>query len=206
MVFTYTNIIDRLLRGVRRRVPEFCSMRAGESALDVCCATGAQALCYARHGLAAAGIDNDREMIRCASRSPRGRPSLDTSFHVADARYLPFTDGCFDHVSVSLALHEKDPATRHGLLSEMKRVAREQGSLVFIDFTAPLPGNAFSYAIEVVDFFAGAEHFQWSREFRSCGGLERLLDEHGLREEKREYRLRGNLAIVLTRNPVNGTG
>jgi hypothetical protein len=56
MVFTYSNIIDRILRGVRSRVPDFCSMRVGESVLDICCATGSQVLCYARHGLAAAGI------------------------------------------------------------------------------------------------------------------------------------------------------
>ena len=163
-------------------------------------------LCYARHGLAAAGIDNDRRMIEYATRRRCSGDSNHTSFQLADAQHLPFTNCCFDHVSVSLALHEKDPATRHGLLSEMKRVTREQGSLVFIDFTAPLPGNAFSYMIEIVEFFAGAEHYQWSREFRSCGGLEALLDEHGLREEKREYRLHGNLALVLTRNPVNGGG
>ena len=201
IVFTYTHIIDRILQGVRRHIPDFCSMRAGESALDVCCATGAQALCYARHGLKTAGIDNDCRMIRWASAGPRGLSSRDASFHLADARYLPFTDGCFDHVSVSMALHDKDPLTRHRLLSEMQRVAREQGSLVLIDFAAPLPGNAFSYIIEMVEFFAGTEHYRWSRQFRSCGGVEALLNDHGLREEKREYRLHGNLALVLARNP-----
>jgi ubiquinone/menaquinone biosynthesis C-methylase UbiE len=201
--FMYSNVIDRILRGVRRSVPEFCGMRPGESALDVCCATGAQALCYASHGLAAAGVDSDRRLIDFASRSWRARGPVNASFHLADARYLPFRGGCFDYVSVSFALHEKDPETRYGLISEMKRVAREQGSLVFIDFAAPLPGNAFSYMIELVELLAGREHHRWSREFRSGGGLEALLEEHALREEKREYRLRGNVALVLARNPEN---
>ena len=195
-ILTYARVIDPILHDIRVYTPDFAGMKPGDRVLDVCCATGDQVFHYARRGVNAAGIDFDPRMVGIADRSRRRRGLTDVSFQVADAENLPFRDNTFDCASVSLALHEKERPARDRVISEMKRVVRSEGVLVFIDFRAPLPRNAYAFLIRIVEFFAGWSHFRCSRDYIEQGGLGELLNKHRLHVEKRDYLKYGTIMIV----------
>jgi len=197
----YSTVIDPLLRDLRVHVPRFSGMKAKDRVLDVCCGTGDQALHYARRGIIAAGIDLSPHMIRVAKRNKRKHGLSNVSFQVGDATQLPFQDHCFDYASISLALHEKETASRDRIISEMKRVVRKEGILVFVDFQVPLPMNPYTYLAKAIEFIAGWEHHRYFKDYIEQGGLEEMLRENQLPEEKRDYLKSGLMVIIKAKNP-----
>ena len=199
-IFGYSKVIDPILRDVRLCTPEFAGMKAGDRVLDVCCGTGEQALHYARKGINATGIDLDPRMIEVAERNRRKRGLGNVSFQLADAQALPFKDDSFDYASVSLALHEKERPARDRVISEMKRVVKAEGTLVFIDLSVPLPRKAYACLVRAVEFMAGRDHFRCFRDYIEQGGLDVLLRSNRLHEEKRDYRMHGTVTIIKAKN------
>jgi ubiquinone/menaquinone biosynthesis C-methylase UbiE len=195
----YEKFVDRMLRDLRDYTPGFAGMKAGDRVLDVCCGTGDQALHYAASGIESVGIDNKPAMIRVACKNMRKRGLSNASFQVADASNLPFRDSSFDIVSISLALHEKERPARDEVISEMKRVVKRGGTLVFIDLNVPLPRSIYGFGVRVVEFIAGWNHFRCSRDYIRQGGLDVLLAKHGLREEKTDYIKFGLIVVIQVR-------
>jgi len=196
----YANVIDPLLHDMRVFVLQFAGMEAGESVLDVCCGSGAQVFEYAKQRIVATGIDSNPSMLRLAQKYARKFGSLNTSFQVADAANLPFDDSSFDFTSISLALHEKENSMRDLIIFEMRRVTRRSGSLIFIDFSTPLPRNALAFAIRKLEFLAGCQHHKHFRDYVTHGGLERILEHNGLKAAKRAALIGGNITIELAPN------
>ena len=196
----YSMTIDRALAGIRARVPEFSGMKPGDRVLDVCCGTGAQTFCYASRGITSWGIDLDPGMIAFAEKRKKRLGLDNTFFQRASATNLPFRDASFDHASISMGLHEKEGASRDGIISEMRRVVKKDGTLVIVDYRVPYPRDAYGRAVELLEQMAGRDHFRCFREFIKDGGLDSLLSRHHLREEKREYLKRMPMAMVKVRN------
>lgn len=196
----YENLIDPMLRDLRVYLPEFGGFKAGDRVLDVCCGTGAQAIVYARIGVIVTGIDLDPAMIKTAEEKKRKSGLTNVSFRVADAAHLPFDDGVFDAASIFLALHEKRADVREKVVSEMKRVVKRGGTLLFVDFRAPMPGNSYTRITTAIEFIAGREHFRNSRDFLRSGGLCPILERHDVAPEKISYLMRDNLMLVKARN------
>jgi len=200
LFFNYSTIIDPFLRDVRLYAINFSGMKAGERVLDVCCGTGDLVFYYAQAGITAIGVDLDPNMLKLARKDKRRKASSHTSFHIADARNLPFKDNCFDSASISFALHEKERAARDSIISEMKRVVRKGGALLFLDFQVPLPRNLFSYLVRVIEFFAGRKHHWYFKDYIAQGGLDVLLARNHLAETKRSYLNSGLMTIIKSRN------
>jgi len=191
----YATLVDPFLRDIRLFVPGFAGMKAGDRALDVGCGTGDQALHYAARGIEAYGIDIDPVMIAQADRSMRKR-RLKAFFSVQDAAALSFEDGSFDFVTTTLALHEKDAGLQDAVLSEMRRVTREGGSLVLVDFSVPLPRNAAGLFMRSVEFLVGGEHYRNFRGFKGSGGLDGLLKRNGLEPQKAAFLKSGAITAL----------
>ena len=196
----YATVIDPLLRNIRIYTLEFSGMKAGDRVLDVCCGTGAQAFHYAKRGIIATGIDLNPNMIKLAEASKRKQGFQNVLFQIADATNLPFQDGSFDYASTSFALHEKEMAARDRIISEMKRVVRKGGTLVFVDFQVPLPKNLSAYLVRVIEFMAGRRHYRCFREYVKQGGLGEILKKNQLLEEKKGYPNR-LITVIKTTNP-----
>ena len=196
---TYARVIDPVLRDIRLYTPDFAGMKTGDRVLDVCCATGDQVFYYARRGISTVGIDLDPRMVVIADRRRRKSGLTNVSFQIADAERLPFQDNSFDYTSISLALHEKERPSRDRVISEMKRVVKDDGALLFIDFKVPLPQNMYAFLIKAVEFIAGLSHFRCSRDYIEQGGLDALLKKHRLYEEKSSYLKYGTIAIIKAR-------
>jgi demethylmenaquinone methyltransferase/2-methoxy-6-polyprenyl-1,4-benzoquinol methylase len=200
-MFNYETLVDPLLKDIRKYTPEFSGMRAGDKAIDICCGTGAQVLEYGRRGIVATGIDISPSMLKVATRNMRRQKAVNISFQLADATNLPFPDGYFDYASISLGLHDKGKPIRYQIISEMKRVVKQDGALILIDFQVPLPRNVWAVSARAIEFLAGRSHYQGFRDYLANGGLEDILKNHSLREECRTYFKNG---LLVATKAVNG--
>jgi ubiquinone/menaquinone biosynthesis C-methylase UbiE len=192
----YETLVDPLLRDLRKLVTEFSGMKAGDKAIDVCCGTGAQALEYGRHGIISVGIDNNRDMFDIALKNKTIQNAVNVSFQLADAASLPFPGDCFDYATVSLGLHDKEKPLRSRIVSEMKRVIRQDGALILIDYQVPLTKHAYALFARSIEFFAGGSHYRSFKDFQANGGLEDILKNHGLFEKSRACFLSGLIVAV----------
>jgi ubiquinone/menaquinone biosynthesis C-methylase UbiE len=135
--------------------------------LDVGCGTGTLvAALVERAHCKAWGIDAAPEMLEVARRVvPRG-----VGLKLARAESLPFADGWFERVTMSLVAHVLD---RDAAFAEARRVLRADGRLVVASFDrahfAEYWLNPFFPSIRVVDDerFPSAE--QLERELRAAG-------------------------------------
>lgn len=194
MTSFYSTFIDPLLREVRIFTPEFAGIKKGDRVLDICCGTGDQAFYYAKMGAIVAGIDLSSEMIGTALKGQKKYGSENVYFQAADAADLPFEDSIFDFTSISLAIHEIERDKRDKIISEMKRVTKKDGSLIFIDFQVPMPRNLISYFIKFIE--SRTSHRQYFKDYLSEGGLPILIEKNKLTIEKRDY-LKGNLLTII---------
>ena len=110
-------------RELRPLVAELADVQAGDSVLDIATGGGHQAAAFAGSGRTVVGIDYVHDRVRLAAENHAG---VEVSWSSADATALPFADGAFDIVTVSLALHDMPVEVQRGALSEMRRVARKR--------------------------------------------------------------------------------
>jgi hypothetical protein len=83
----------------------------------------------------------------------------------------------------------------------MKRIVKQGGALILIDFQVPLPRNVWAVFARVIEFLAGGSHYQGFKDYLARGGLEDILKNHGLREERRTYLKSG---LIVATKVVNG--
>ena len=121
----------RPLSGTRKQVVGLTASCAGQRVLDVATGTGEQAFAFADAGFETIGIDLSADMIRRA-RKKKGRPNM--LFLVEDASQMSFDDDVFDMAVISMALHEMAPDILDGSLGEIKRVVRNSGTIVAVDY------------------------------------------------------------------------
>lgn len=197
---SYSTIIDPILKDVRICVAGLSGVKAGDRVLDVCCGTGDQVFHYTQKGAIAAGVDQEPSMIELAERNRKRRGFNHGTFRVASATKLPFPDGCFDCASISLGLHEMERGERYRAVSEMKRVVKKEGVLMFIDFQVPLPRNTIAYLIRAVEFLAGRDNHKCFRDYLAQGGLNGILKEAQLIPQEESLLLSGNLQVIKSSN------
>src|SRR4030042_5412577 len=195
----YSNLIDTLLKDLRSFTVKFAEIGEGDKILDVGCATGDQVFHYAKVGAFATGIDLNAKMIEIAEKRKQKEGINNVDFRVASAFNLPFEDSVFDKVSISLVLHEIDSEKRTKVISEMKRVVKKDGYLIFTDFSVPLPKNILSYSVRAVEYLAGKNNYENFKSYLEEGGLPFLLHENGLKGEEVHFNS-GLLTVIRTKN------
>ncbi len=195
----YSIFIDPLLRDIRTYISKFSGMKRGDKVLDVCCGTGDQVFYYGKEGIIATGVDLSPGMIKSAEKRKEKSGLTNVSFRVANAKQLPFKDNSFDFASICLGLHEIKRDERDKIISEMKRVVKKEGFLIFIDFQVPLPSTIISYLVKAIEYFAGRNHHECFKEYLKQGGLDAILNRNQLQEEKRYYTENGIIVIIKTR-------
>jgi len=98
-------------------------------------------------------------------------------------------------------LHEIERDERNKAVSEMKRVVKKKGVLMFIDFQVPLPKNSIAYLIRAVEFIAGRDNHKCFTDYLAQGGLAQILKETQLTPQKEALLKFGNLQILKVSNP-----
>jgi demethylmenaquinone methyltransferase/2-methoxy-6-polyprenyl-1,4-benzoquinol methylase len=193
-----SRIIEPLMPSLKIQTPSLVGMKAGDRALDICCGTGALVIHLAKMNLVACGIDMDQRVIQIAEKKKAKLGLGNASFQVANALNLPFKDNFFDYASISMTIHESPRAERDTIISEMRRVVKKKGKLVFIDYRVPMPKIPSSYTSKIVELIAGKEHNRCFKDYLQHGGLDALLEKHNLHVEKRGEL--GPLVITVTQN------
>jgi ubiquinone/menaquinone biosynthesis C-methylase UbiE len=201
LLFNYSTVVDPIFKDARICVVELSGIKAGDRVLDVCCGTGDQVFHYAQKGAIADGVDQNPNMIELAEKNRIKRGCNQATFRIVKATELPFPDGYFDCASISLALHEMGRDERNRAVSEMKRVVKNNGVLMFIDFQVPLPKNSIAYLIKTVEFIAGRDNHRCFRDYLAQGGLNGLLKEAQLTPQEQALLKRGNLQVIKAINP-----
>ena len=198
----YSAVVDPLLRDVRVCVTELSGMKAGDRILDVCCGTGDQVFHYAQKGMIPTGIDQNPTMIKLAEANWKRHGFKGIGFYLAPANQLPFPDGYFDAASITLGLHEMKREERDSAITEMKRVVKLGGILLFIDFQVPLPRNTTAYLIRAVEFLVGKDNRRNFKDYLEQGGLYAVLKRNQLVVQKEVVLKLGLLFAVKATNPL----
>lgn len=144
------------------RLVRIADPQAGQRLLDVGCGNGAAPIHLAKtFGLDVTGIDVDPEQIAAATAASANLRAA--RFLVADATQLPFPDNTFDLVTTSKTTHHIPDWPK--ALTEMTRVLRPGGRLIYRDFVAPL-GNRIPTR-HALDRFATQHRLQTMRRTRA---------------------------------------
>lgn len=194
-IFSYSTLIDPLLRDLRQVVLEFSKVRKNEKVLDLGCGTGEQAILFAKKGAIVFGIDINPKMISQAIEKAK-KEKLSCSFQIGDAEKLPFPDSSFDIVLTSLLLHEVNQKKREKIISEMKRVVKKEGRLIFVDFNFPPPKSLSFLFVRAIEFFAENSHYQNFKNYFEAGGLMKILERQKLNPEKIAS-IKNNLFLII---------
>lgn len=194
-IFSYEKLIDPFLKDVREFVLNFSEIKPGERVLDIGCGTGEQAVYFAKKGAIVAGIDINPKMVGCALKK-KEKEGPNIYFQGGDATDLPFLDPVFDLAVISLVLHEIESKDRDKVISEMKRVVKKGGRLIFIDFNCPLPKSMISFFVNLIEFFVGRRNYKNFKSYLKEGGILKILEKNQLTPEKVEY-LRSRLLIAI---------
>lgn len=197
----YGGFIDPVLAPMREKIN--MEVKPGESMIDVACGTGAQVFKSAPKTSEAVGVDLSKSMINKALRTKNKRNIKNVQFFVNDATNLSqFSDSQFEVATMSLALHQFEPALHTPILSEMKRVAKK---IIIVDYAVPLPSNYSGIGSKVAEFFAGVEHNKNFRKYYRLGGLNEILPLNQMKITKSVLFGKGafQLVVCTSSNGIN---
>jgi ubiquinone/menaquinone biosynthesis C-methylase UbiE len=191
----YDWLIEPMQAGVRRVALDVVPPQAQWQVLDVGCGTGTGLAQYVEAGCTVIGVDVSAAMLERATARLGDEPEL----HLTDGETLPFDDDRFDLVTTSMVLHEVPTDARMAWVTEMARVAKLDGSLLFIDFRfgslRGWKGRMLRALSEVIERLSG--HFARYTTFKASGGVPGVLDEAGLDIEREKIVAGGNVAIYV---------
>jgi ubiquinone/menaquinone biosynthesis C-methylase UbiE len=192
----YDPVIEPLVRSLRMAGIALFPPRKGISVLDVGCGTGMHLSLYKKVGCKTFGIDLSPAMLSVA----RGRLERLT---LGDGSRMPYSDQSFDLVTAMLMFHEMDPALRAPVLSDAKRITKESGRLLIIDYhpgpVARLEGWVHKAVITTMENLAGRAHSRNYRNFMASGGLSPLIAQIGLLVDKKRIVGGGTMGLYLLR-------
>ena len=193
----YDLIFDSMNKGLKLVGIRMFRPTKGMSILDVGCGTGSHLELYQRYKCNLYGLDLSPSMLNVARERLGDTARLD----LGDATDMPYEDNKFDLVISMLSLHEMPPETRSTVLNEIKRVLKNDGRILLIDFHPgpyqPLQGWVSKLIIFFSELVAGREHFRNYRHFLAMGGLSALTNQHNLKVEKRQILAGGTFATIL---------
>jgi ubiquinone/menaquinone biosynthesis C-methylase UbiE len=196
----YDRLFESTNRGLRLIGMHVARPAAGMCVLDVGCGTGTQLELYQRHACRLHGLDASPAMLEVA----RKRLGAEAWLELGDAQSMPFADRTFDLVMSTLTLHGMSSEERTGMLREVRRVLKEGGRTLFIDFHPgpyrPIEGWLSRSMVVIVEFMAGREHFQNHRQFMREGGLPGVASGHGLHIDKQFVLGGGAFAVQYARS------
>ena len=108
----------------------------GDSVLDLCTGTATNALKIAKANPLSKviGVDLSKDMLKIAREKTRKANIPNIKLYRMDAAKLKFKDKCFDKILLSLVLHEIDDDIVGSIISEAKRVLKDEGEIIITEW------------------------------------------------------------------------
>ncbi len=183
----YDRIFEPLNSGLRKIGMKMYPAKAGMNVLDIGCGTGAHLKLYQNEKCDVFGIDMSAAMLKVA-RTKLGDVA---DLKLCDASKTTFSENTFDLITSFTVLHEMAPQVRINVLNEAKRILKNDGRILLIDFhpgpVKNIKGLISRSIITIAEIVAGGEHYKNYRNFMQSGGLPNLINSNGLVIE--EYRI-----------------
>ena len=199
----YDRIFEPMNSGLRKIGMKMYPVKAGMEVLDIGCGTGAHLKLYQNEKCHVFGIDLSEAMLKVAEKKLGNNADL----KLCDASNTPYSDNRFDLILSSTVLHEMSQQVRVDVFNEARRILKEDGRLLLIDFhTGPIrkfKGIYSKIIITISEILAGHEHYKNYRHFMNNGGLPGLIEPYGFEIEDQKIVSGGNFGIFLLRNVVN---
>jgi ubiquinone/menaquinone biosynthesis C-methylase UbiE len=143
MVDTYDSYMKKATFGrehlLRRMTVELAGVKAGDTVLEVGCATGTLTLAAKQAAGPSGrvfGIDIIPGMIE-ASQRKAAQCNAEVTFKVGSIDSLPFPDNHFDEVMCSFMIFHMSDETRRKGIAEIQRVLKPGGRLLILDLALP---------------------------------------------------------------------
>ncbi len=193
----YDRIFEPMNSGLRKIGLKMYPVKQGMDILDIGCGTGAHLKLYQDKSCNVFGVDLSPAMLRIAEKKLGENANLQQ----IDATETGFAENKFDLILSSTVLHEMSPQVRLSVLKEAKRILKNNGRCLIIDFhPGPIKGIKGIYSkviITISEILAGREHYKNYRNFMKNGGLSSLLEFSGFVIEERKILSGGNFGIYL---------
>ena len=200
----YDRAVEPFNKGIRNFAFKLTSIKQGANVLEVGCGTGANLELYLKSDCNIHGIDLSPSMLKIANSKFNGK----AKFLNADASNMKeYNNNSFDLVIAMLTLHEMPQSIRLKVLQEMKRVLKNDGQIMLIDYHSgklkfPM-GWIFKAIIIFFEIVAGREHFNNYRNFIKNGALPPLIERLNLVLVKRKIISKGTFAIFQLKTGDN---
>ena len=193
----YDSVLEPMLRNLRRVSEGLLPPLKNKRVLDIGCGTGSFLVRCGLKGAAVFGIDRSPSMLAKAREKLDGSAGL----YLGDAARMPYREGVFDLISVSMALHEMAPATRSAVIEEARRLLAVGGQLLIVDYHSGPVCLPLGRILKLIGFCAemaaGGDHFRNYREFMAGNGLTALMTAHRLQIVRQVPVWRGTIAVSL---------
>jgi len=193
----YDRIFEPMNSGLRKIGLKMYPVQNGINVLDIGCGTGAHLKIYQNENCKVFGVDLSEAMLNVA----KIKLGKDADLRLCDATNTGYSDKKFDLILSSTVLHEMSQQVRIGVLKEAKRILKDDGRIILIDFhPGPLTKFKGIYSkiiITISEILAGREHYKNYRHFMKNGGLPKLIELCGINIEDKKIVSGGNFAIFL---------
>jgi len=175
----YTYIADPVLKNIKEDVITISKNYLLSDILDLGCGIGTQCIMLNKSGFRVKGVDYSEAMIRRARRY-----SPDIEYYVEDSAKTHFPDRSFDCVILCFALHENDPKTREDIIKEVKRLLKEDGKLVIMEFAYPRRPGSFraklgGFLSMIVERCGGGKHYKNYKDWMRNGASNMIESKFG---------------------------
>jgi len=138
--------------------------------IDVGCATGRLSYRLANKYKSYIGIDPSIKNILRAKKNIKNKQI--EFFNTDIESFVLNTNRKFDYSIMTYVIHEVPENKRISILNSMAKIS---DTLIIADYTIPRPKTFRSILNEMVEFFAGKNHYRNFKNFEHNGGLKGLI-------------------------------
>ncbi len=174
----YDPMLYLALKSIRLAVMNELLEYKDKAILDLCCGTGNQLKLLSKNGFKDLHcLDISEAMLRVAQKN--GCP---IKIYHEDATKTAFDDASFDIVMISFAVHEKDRNTQEKLIEEARRLIKEDGFILIVDFVFDDKTTILGkMGITLIERMAGGEHYNNFKGYIQNNGLASLVEKGKLK-------------------------
>ena len=152
-------------------------VNSDSSILDVGCGTGFFSFLAIEKCSSVLGIDLSIKNIKKAKSNLERNFNKRLSFEHTTIDELIQQNRHFDYAVMTYVIHEVNEKERIPLLNAIAKVT---DIIIIGDYLIPQPKNYYAKMTEIIEFFAGREHYQNFKNYEKSGGIHYLAKKAGL--------------------------